>query len=107
MSAAKIYARYAVQWLELFDGFKEFPTKVHVIHCKDEKQAKALRCEFYKAREAFLDEASMRDEYQEVLNSKEVLVRGNDVVFEFKDNNWAAKLIKDSLHPTEDKEGEG
>lgn len=106
MTAPKTYKRYATQWLELFDGFVENPSKVHVVHCPSYEKAQALRSEFYKARGAFLKDPDMRSDYEGVLNSKEVLIRGRDVVFECKDNNWAGKLIGDSLRSNEGK-GEG
>lgn len=97
MSSPKSFKRYASQWLGLFDEFKDRPGVVHKVHCPDEKAARALRLEFYKAREAFIGEESMRGEYEAALNARELRVEGTTVVFDLKDNNWIARLLEESL----------
>lgn len=103
MSSPKTYKRYASAWYLLFDKLKTSPHEEHVIECPTPERAKAVRSEFYKARAAFLREEGMAKEFGETLNSREVLVRDNKVVFAFKDENWVAKLILDSLGEEEQK----
>lgn len=110
MTSPKNYQRYASQWMALFDAFKENPQQVHVVHCPSDKKARALRSEFYKAREAFLDDPDMRDEYGAVLNSREVKVDGpnnREVIFDSKDNNWVAQLLGASLKSKGDGQDNG
>lgn len=103
MSSPKTYKRYASAWYLLFDKLKNNPNEEHVIECPSEKRAKAVRSEFYKARDAFLQEEGMAQEFEAVLNAREVLVRGTKAIFALKDENWIAKLIMDSLDEDEQK----
>lgn len=103
MTSPKTYKRYATQWLDLFYVFKDEPTKTHTFQCDNATKAKAMRLEFYKAREAFLKDPDMRKEFESALNGREVrLTEDNRVIFDFKDNNWIGKVIADGLQQEEE-----
>lgn len=105
MTSPKTFKRYASQWLARFDDFKDHPDKVFVTQAPDMKKAKALRLEFYKAREAFLNDPSMCQEYEATLNSREVQITDDfKVVFELKDNNWVGKLLDSMIGQEEQDE---
>lgn len=93
MSSSKNYQRYSAAWLTLFDAMKEDPYRRIEVVCPDLRAAKALRLEFYKAREAFLNDEDMCREYGEVLNSREVRQEELTVVYENKDRTWLAEAI--------------
>lgn len=101
MTSPKSFKRYAGQWLNLFMAMQDDPHKVRIFNCPTKKAAQAMRSEFYKARTAFLSDEGARQEYEAILNSREVLIRGTSVVFEFKDNNWIGKLIEQGLNEQE------
>lgn len=98
MASPKTFKRYAAQWFALLDSFKEDPSKIREVPCPDKDKAMAMRLEFYKMREAFIKDPDLRQEYEFVLNSREVRVTDDGrVVFDTKDNNWIGKLIEQSL----------
>lgn len=97
MSNPKTFQRYEASWWGLLDKWKENPQEVVSISCESPKHAKGMRLEFYKMREAALRDPHMAQEYAEALNSREVKVVGNDIVFSHKDNSWIGKLISKYL----------
>lgn len=97
MTAPKTFKRYAPIWFELFDTFKNEPNRVVTITLESPNQAKGMRGEFYKARDAFCADPDLREEYEEALNSREVKVRGNDCIFDHKDKNWVVGFIEKAL----------
>lgn len=75
---------------------------IQTVQCPDMKKAKAMRLEFYKAREAFLNDESMRKEFEGTLNSREIRITADfKVIFDLKDNNWLAKLLEESFEEGE------
>lgn len=98
MSNPKTIRRYSAEWFTLFNKFRDEPDETVEIECESEQNAKAMRLEFYKAREAFLRDPEMSIEYGEALESREVKVRGTLCVFDHKDRNWIGQLIAKSLN---------
>lgn len=106
MGSSKDFNRYTERWRDLFHLFQEDPSKEHIVHCKSPQEARLVRLEFYKAREA-LHRAEEHDRlhdhvaYAEYghpnLDRKEVRVVGNDVIFGFKDSSRIALLLAESL----------
>jgi hypothetical protein len=100
VSSPKQIERYSKKWKELFDWFIRNPTSTHLVACEDEEHAKKLRLEFYKAREALLRNDELRELYGEVLDAREVTLRGRKVVFGTKDDGWIADAIANSFKET-------
>ena len=99
MSHPKTLQRYTSEWFTLFDQFKADPDGTVELDCETPKKAAAVRLEFYKAREAFLKDPDMAQEYGEVLNSREVKVRDTHVIFDHKERNWVGNIIRRNLAP--------
>lgn len=97
MTNPKSFDRYAEGWRDLLMQWEEAPDKIVRIECANEKQARVMRFEFYKMREAALRDTELKERYADVLNSREVKVRENFCVFDTKDNNWISKLIRASI----------
>lgn len=97
MTAPKTFKRFAQVWFELFDKFKESPDETICVTLPDPKQAKAMRLEFYRARDAALADPDMANDYEAALNAREVKVRGNVCMFDSKDRNWVVPFITEAL----------
>jgi hypothetical protein len=98
MSPPKDFRRYSSAWMELFEAFRENPEQEVSVQCPSARKASALRLEFYKAREAFLSDESMQAEYGAVLNSREVRVVEDRVIFDNKDRGWIVEALDAALH---------
>lgn len=108
MSAPKDIRRYTEFWRPLFEKFNSAPEKEVRVRCGSLKEARNIRLEFYKAREAQHHEDN---EFRKTcaspaevammtfanLNRKEVRLEGTTVVFGFKDNNRTAELLKAAI----------
>lgn len=98
MPASKDFRRYAEKWLHLFEWFEAHPDEAHTIRTESHAQARSLRFEFYKAREAMRADLGMKDDFPNT-NRRAVFLTGDgkDVVFRTKDQTPIADLIARSL----------
>lgn len=103
MPASKDFRRYADKWLDLFDWFEAHPDVPKVVEVENPTQARSLRFEFYKAREAMRADPGMRDDYPNTNRRAVFLTDGNmKVVFRTKDHTPIAELIQRSLNTDKD-----
>lgn len=115
MGAPRDIRRYTEKWMDLFNQIQDDPKKDIVMECATEKEAKLLRLEFYKAREALhRDEATLKAQGAEAYNENghpnvdrvEVRVVGDNVIFGFKDSSRIATIITNALEKLRNQEGQ-
>lgn len=108
MTASKKIERYSSEWLATCDWLCENPTETLVMKCASNKDARAMRLEFYKAREAIqASEIEMKNtDYKTyaqmghgALDAREACVSsGSDEVhFIYKDTNKMSMVLKAGL----------
>lgn len=102
MSSPRSIRRYTEKWMELFDWFVDHPKETLQIECTSQPEACRLRLEFYRARSALLKTVDFAAMYQDALDQRELKVRGNILICDSKDNNWAARLLATSLERAEE-----
>lgn len=86
--------RYAMEWSDLIALMEKDDTKPLEVPCASDKDARVMRLEFYKYREAlFRDSEGMSDNLRFLLDSREVKVRDNFCIFDTKSNGKIGRTI--------------
>lgn len=100
MSASREIGRYTELWAPMFNKFSDNPEEEVRVNCGTLKEARSLRLEFYKAREAQKHESLKPGNeglYPVNLDRKEVRIEGTTVVFGYKEENRIAQLLKAAI----------
>lgn len=98
-NSVSIY-NYPAEFLELAAKLQDRPGEVITIPCKDKIEAQRLRFKLYGFQKAMKKEGMDKD--FPVATSAEICIRGNDVTIQNRDTTWAAKLVKNALHPAKE-----